>query len=275
MIQIKGVTSFYTGLDDKKIRAVDNLSLQIQQGEHLSIIGPNGSGKSTLAKLLNALLVPDEGEIIVDGMCTGDENNLWDIRQRVGMVFQNPDNQIVATSVEEDVAFGPENLGVPPQEILKRVDESLDLVGMGKFKNRAPHTLSGGQKQRVAIAGVIAMLPEYLVLDEPTTMLDPQGRDEVLATVDFLKKKGKSIIYITHFMEEIIPSDRVVVMDEGRIILEGTPREIFENSSLLKEVNLDVPPIAALADALRREGLPIGRPLQVKEMVSELWPLLS
>jgi len=275
MIKIEEV-SFSYGNSGERIKAVDNLSLEIEEGQHVAIIGPNGSGKSTLAKLLNALLVPDAGRVLVDGIDTRESSRLWDVRQRVGMVFQNPDNQIVATSVEEDVAFGPENLGLPQKEILQRVDEALALVGMEQFRDRAPHNLSGGQKQRVAIAGVIAMRPKYLVLDEPTAMLDPRGRGEIQSTIEYLKSKGMGVIYITHFMEEAVFGDRVVVMDAGKIVMDGTPKQVFKEIDLLRKLKLDVPPITALAHALRQGGVPVSDDLlHVEEMVRELWPLLN
>jgi len=275
MIKIEEV-SFSYGNSGERIKAVDNLSLEIEEGQHVAIIGPNGSGKSTLAKLLNALLLPDAGRVLVDGIDTRESGRLWDVRQRVGMVFQNPDNQIVATSVEEDVAFGPENLGLPPKEILERVNEALALVGMERFRDRAPHNLSGGQKQRVAIAGVIAMRPKYLVLDEPTAMLDPRGRAEIQSTIEYLKSEGMGVIYITHFMEEAVFGDRLVVMDAGKIVMDGTPKQVFKEIDLLRRLKLDVPPITALAHALRQEGVPVsGDLLHVEEMVRELWPLLN
>jgi len=275
MIKIEEV-SFSYGNSGERIKAVDNLSLEIEEGQHVAIICPNGSGKSTLAKLLNALLLPDAGRVLVDGIDTRESGRLWDVRQRVGMVFQNPDNQIVATSVEEDVAFGPENLGLPPKEILERVNEALALVGMERFRDRAPHNLSGGQKQRVAIAGVIAMRPKYLVLDEPTAMLDPRGRAEIQSTIEYLKSEGMGVIYITHFMEEAVFGDRLVVMDAGKIVMDGTPKQVFKEIDLLRRLKLDVPPITALAHALRQEGVPVsGDLLHVEEMVRELWPLLN
>ncbi|HBT20940.1 MAG TPA: energy-coupling factor transporter ATPase [Peptococcaceae bacterium] len=275
MIELERVTYFYDG-SSEKIKAVDDLSLTIEEGQHVAVIGPNGSGKSTLARLLNALLIPKNGRVLVDGIDTRNRDRWWDIRQKVGIVFQNPDNQIVATSVEEDVAFGPENLGLPPEEIALRVNEALSLVRMEHLKDWAPHNLSGGQKQRVAIAGVIAMRPKYLVMDEPTAMLDPQGRKEVLAALDHLKKKGMSIIFITHFMEEAALADRVLVMDKGRIVLDGVPKWVFAQEEILRAINLDLPPITELANELRREGvcLPEGM-LHVEELVDELWHLLS
>ena len=231
MINFQGLTYKYTSIEDEKeveIYAVKGLDLHVKRGEFLVVLGHNGSGKSTIAKHINALLIPTEGTVIVDGLDTSDPNNLWKIRSKAGMVFQNPDNQLVATIVEEDVAFGPENLGVEPKEIRKRVDESLETVGMSEYKRHAPHLLSGGQKQRVAIAGVLAMKPDCIVFDEPTAMLDPSGRKEVMNNIKELNKKyGITIILITHFMDEAAQGDRIVVIDEGEIIMEGTPKNVF------------------------------------------------
>lgn len=254
--------------------ALKGVNLTIQQGEFLAIIGHNGSGKSTLAKHLNALLLPDAGSVIVDELDTRSKEQLWEIRQRVGMVFQNPDNQLIATTVEEDVAFGPENLGVEPELIRQRVDEALASVGMSSFMTRAPHLLSGGQKQRVAIAGVVAMRPKILVLDEPTAMLDPVGRKEVMETVKRLnKEEGLTVVHITHFMEEAVFAHRVIVMEDGQIVMEGKPREIFAQVEKLKDLRLDVPAMTELRDALVRDNLllPEGI-LTVEEMVVALCP---
>ncbi len=242
----------------------------------MAIIGPNGSGKSTLAKLFNGLYIPTQGEILMDGLNTKKQDDIWKIRQKAGMVFQNPDNQIVATIVEEDVAFGPENLGIPPEEIRRRVAEALAIVELSEFADRAPHLLSGGQKQRVAIAGIIAMRPECIILDEPTAMLDPVGRREVIDTVKKLnKKEGKTVVLITHFMDEAVQADRIVVMEKGRIIMQGCPREIFKKAEELKRVGLDVPQVTELAQDLMAEGIDI-RPdvLTVEEMVDNLCRLL-
>ncbi len=242
----------------------------------MAIIGPNGSGKSTLAKLFNGLYIPTQGEILMDGLNTKNQDDIWKIRQKAGMVFQNPDNQIVATIVEEDVAFGPENLGIPPEEIRRRVAEALAIVELSEFADRAPHLLSGGQKQRVAIAGIIAMRPECIILDEPTAMLDPVGRREVIDTVKKLnKKEGKTVVLITHFMDEAVQADRIVVMEKGRIIMQGCPREIFKKAEELKRVGLDVPQVTELAQDLMAEGIDI-RPdvLTVEEMVDNLCRLL-
>lgn len=254
-ITVNNLCHDYAGFDGSTVLALDHINLRIAAGEFVAVIGTNGSGKSTLAKHLNALLLPKTGECLVAGMNTKEEKHLWQIRQKVGMVFQNPDNQIVATLVEEDVAFGPENLGIEPSEIRSRVDEALAFVGMEEYRQHGPHLLSGGQKQRIAIAGVLAMRPECLVLDEPTAMLDPLGREEVLSTVRRLhQQEGITVVYITHFMEEAVAADRVVVMDKGRIILSGKPSEIFSKVELLKESGLDVPIAAEVAYRLRQEG---------------------
>jgi len=276
MISMRDVVSSYAIGGGESLKALDALNLDIHEGEYLAVIGKNGSGKSTFAKHLNALLLPDSGTVIVDGIDTKDEAKVWEIRQKVGMVFQNPDNQIVATTVEEDVAFGPENLGLSSLEISRRIDEALEMVGMEDFRQRQPHTLSGGQKQRAAIAGVIAMKPKYLVLDEPTSMLDPGGREEILQTVAYLNDLGMTIIYVTHFMEEALEAGRVAVMESGRIVLDGYPREVFGKVERLRQMDLDVPSIGVLAELLRREGVPLtGSPLTVEEMVEELCPLLK
>lgn len=239
-------------------RAVDEVSLDVEQGEFLAILGHNGSGKSTLAKHMNAILYPTEGTVWVDGMDTSEEDKLWSIRQQAGMVFQNPDNQIIGQVVEEDVGFGPENLGVPTKEIWERVEESLKAVGMYEFRKYSPNKLSGGQKQRVSIAGVIAMHPKCIILDEPTAMLDPNGRKEVIRAVRALNDVEKiTVILITHYMEEIIYADKVFVMDSGRIAMEGTPREIFSQVEKLKRLRLDVPQVTLLAHELKKSGLPI------------------
>ncbi len=238
--------------------AIDDVSLEIKQGDFIAILGHNGSGKSTLAKHINAILYPTEGTVWVDGMNTTDESHLWDIRQEAGMVFQNPDNQIIGQVVEEDVGFGPENLGVPTKEIWQRVEESLRAVGMYEFRKYSPNKLSGGQKQRVSIAGVIAMHPKCIILDEPTAMLDPNGRKEVIRAVRALNDVEKiTVILITHYMEEIIHADRAFVMDEGKIAMEGTPREIFSQVEKLKSLRLDVPQVTLLAYELKQSGVPL------------------
>lgn len=238
--------------------AVHNVSLAIKKGEFVAVLGHNGSGKSTLAKLSNSILLPESGKVLVNGMDTADESLSYDIRRTVGVVFQNPDNQIVASVVEEDVAFGPENLGVPPEEIRKRVDDALKAVGMYEYRKHEPHKLSGGQKQRVAIAGMIAMLPECLVLDEPTAMLDPRGRKEVMDTILKLNREmGMTVVFITHFMEEAVRASRVVVMDNAEVLMDGTPREVFRQADRIKAAGLDVPKAAELARELRKKGIPM------------------
>jgi len=248
----------YPGPDGTEVVALEDIDLRVDEGEFVAVIGANGSGKSTLAKHFNALLVPTGGDCLVGGMSTRRPENVWSIRQMVGMVFQNPDNQIVAAVVEEDVAFGPENLGVAPREIAARVDAALALVGMSDYRHHGPHLLSGGQKQRVAIAGVLAMRPKCLVLDEPTAMLDPLGRREVLATVVRLnREEGITVVYITHFMEEAVAADRVVVLDEGRVAFAGRPAEVFSRVDELKALGLDAPPAAEVAALLRAEGIAV------------------
>ncbi|KPU42604.1 energy-coupling factor transporter ATP-binding protein EcfA1 [Oxobacter pfennigii] len=273
MIETKDLNYQYkTDENKEEISALNKVNIDIKKGEFVVIIGHNGSGKSTLAKHMNALLLPTSGKIYVKGMDTGEEKYLWDIRQAAGMVFQNPDNQIVATIVEEDVAFGPENLGVEPGEIRKRVDESLKSVDMYQFMKHGPHLLSGGQKQRVAIAGVISMKPECIVLDEPTAMLDPSGRKEVINTIKKLnKEEGITIILITHYMEEAVDADRVIVMEEGKVVLSGTPKEVFSKVEELKSIGLDVPQMTELAFELKKEGIDISPDtLTIDEMVVQL-----
>ena len=261
--------------EGKTFDALKDVTAQIKKGEFTAIIGTNGSGKSTLARHLNALLIPTEGELIVEGMRTSDAGRVWDIRQKVGMVFQNPDNQLVAAVVEEDVAFGPENLGVPPEEIRERVDLALEKVGMTSYRKQAPSMLSGGQKQRVAIAGVLAMKPDCIVLDEPTAMLDPNGRKEVLQAVARLRKeKNVTVILITHYMEEVIDADQVFVMDEGHVVMHGTPKEIFSRVDELKKYRMDVPQVTMLADALIQKGVPLPKGiLRREELVDALCQL--
>ena len=264
MIELNEISYRYEGAQES---ALSGVSLTILDGEMLAIVGHNGSGKSSLAKHLNGLLTPDSGRVLVDGMDTGDEGKLLSIRQRVGMVFQNPDNQLVTAIVEEDVGFGPENLGVPPAEIRERVDSALREVGMTDYADRAAHALSGGQKQRVAIAGMLAMRPEVLVLDEATAMLDPEGRREVLDIVSRLHREtGITVVMITQHMEETLPCDRVVVMAGGKISFTGTPREVFRRSGELRELGLDVPETVWLRDALAERGLALpGDPLTMTE----------
>jgi len=274
MIEINQVEYSYQS-NEAEVKALENLCLNIRQGEFVVIIGHNGSGKSTLAKHMNALLLPTKGNVLVKGMNTQEESSIWDIRQTAGMVFQNPDNQLVATIVEEDVAFGPENLGIPPAEILKRVESSLKSVDMLDFRHKAPHLLSGGQKQRIAIAGVIAMRPDCIIFDEPTAMLDPSGRREVMSTIKRLNREENiTIVHITHFMEEAVEADRVIVMEAGKILIEGTPREVFPRVSALKALGLDVPQVTELAYQLNQAGLAVPEDtLTVDEMVEYLCQL--
>ncbi len=254
-----------------KSRAIDEVSLDIEPGQFIAILGHNGSGKSTLAKHMNALLVPSDGTMWVDGMDTKEDEHLWDVRQSAGMVFQNPDNQIIGTVVEEDVGFGPENLGVPTEEIWQRVEDSLKAVGMIEYRHHSPNKLSGGQKQRVAIAGVMAMRPKCIVLDEPTAMLDPNGRKEVLRSVMELRKREHiTVILITHYMEEVVDADHVFVMDHGHVVMQGTPREIFSQVDTLKHYKLDVPQVTILADELRKRGLDIPAGVLKKEELVEI-----
>lgn len=271
IVSVKDISFEYV-TEDSKFKAIDDLSLNVKQGEFVVVIGHNGSGKSTLSKNLNAILMPTKGDIYIDGLNTKDEEHLWDIRQTAGMVFQNPDNQIVATIIEEDVAFGPENLGIEPIEIRKRVKEALTSVGMYELRDRQPHLLSGGQKQRVAIAGIIAMKPKCIIFDEATAMLDPSGRKEVMKTIKRLNKEENiTIMHITHFMEEAVDADRVIVMEKGKKVLEGTPKEVFSKVDKLKRIGLDVPYMTELSKELKEEGLDINDDiLTVDEMVMKL-----
>lgn len=255
--------------------AIKDVNLEVKKGEFLVVLGHNGSGKSTIAKHMNALVIPTEGTVLVDGIDTKDPERVWDVRSKAGMVFQNPDNQIVATIVEEDVAFGPENLGIDPIEIRRRVDESLEKVGMSEYKRHAPHLLSGGQKQRVAIAGILAIQPECIIFDEPTAMLDPSGRKEVMETIKELNKNhGITVVLITHYMDEAAQADRIVVVDGGRIMMDGIPRDIFPQVEHMKKIGLDVPQVTELAHELKKAGLKIDEKiLNVDEMVNELCQL--
>ena len=261
IVRTKDVVYEYIRRDDEGevtgvVTAVDHVSLEVEQGDFVAILGHNGSGKSTLAKHFNAILVPEEGTVWVDGIDTAQDEQVWKVRQTAGMVFQNPDNQIIGQVVEEDVGFGPENMGVPTEEIWKRVNESLKAVGMYEYRKHSPNKLSGGQKQRVSIAGVLAMRPKCIVLDEPTAMLDPNGRKEVLAAVKELNKSEKvSVILITHYMEEVVDADKVFVMDAGKVVMSGTPREIFSQVERLKELRLDVPQATLLAYELKKKGI--------------------
>ena len=251
-------------------RAIDEVDIEAKEGQFIAILGHNGSGKSTLAKHLNAILMPTEGSVWVDGKNTSNPDELWNVRQSAGMVFQNPDNQIIGTVVEEDVGFGPENLGVPTDEIWQRVEESLKAVGMIEYRHHSPNKLSGGQKQRVAIAGVVAMEPKCIVMDEPTAMLDPVGRREVLKTVHKLRKQKKvTVILITHYMEEVVDADNIFLMDHGKVVMEGSPKEIFSKVDELKSYRLDVPQVTILADELRKRGLDIPKGILRKEELVE------
>ncbi|QUH19907.1 energy-coupling factor transporter ATPase [Alkaliphilus sp. B6464] len=275
MIEVNNIQFQYKNNDDEGMLALNDVTVTVESGEFVVVIGHNGSGKSTLAKHMNALLLPTKGDVLVKGLNTKEEENIWNIRQTAGMVFQNPDNQIVATIVEEDVAFGPENLGVPPVEIVRRVEEALNIVDMLEYRGKAPHLLSGGQKQRIAIAGVIAMRPNCIIFDEPTAMLDPSGRKEVINTIKKLNKEENiTIVHITHFMEEAVDADRVIVMENGQIVLEGKPKEVFSKVEQLKELGLDVPQITDLTNELIKEGIDLPQDiLTVDEMVMRLCQL--
>ncbi|MGN0762211.1 MAG: energy-coupling factor transporter ATPase [Aristaeellaceae bacterium] len=272
-ISVEDVTFTYEEAPEPALRGVN---AAVRQGEFVAVLGHNGSGKSTLAKLLNALYVPQEGRVIVCGMDTREDEHLWQIRQQAGMIFQNPDNQIVATVVREDVAFGLENMGVPTEEMPGRIESALAAVHMNEFAESAPHMLSGGQKQRVAIAGVLAMEPSIIIADEATAMLDPSGRSEVLETVRRLNRdKGITVVWITHFMEEAAQADRIIVVNNGEIALSGTPKEVFRQVDAMKELHLDVPHMTALAQSLRKEGMPLPEDvLTVDEMAEEVCKLL-
>ena len=268
IIEIKNLSFQYEGSSKKVLK---NLNIDIKKGEFICVLGHNGSGKSTLAKLINAQFIPTEGDILVGNMNTKDDDSLWNIREMCGMVFQNPDNQLVATIVEEDVAFGPENLGVPREELRKRVDDCLELVGMTEYKRHSPALLSGGQKQRIAIAGILAMNPKCLLMDEPTAMLDPQGRKDILDTVLKLREMGKTIIHITHYMEECVNADRIIVINEGDVVLEGTPREVFSNVEQMKKIGLDVPEPTEISYLLNKSNINVRRDvLTVDELVEAL-----
>ena len=277
MIRAKDVVFEYQKYDEEgnvseTKRAVDGVELDVKKGEFVAILGHNGSGKSTLAKHINALLLPTDGEIWVAGMNTKDEAHIWDIRQSAGMVFQNPDNQIIGTVVEEDVGFGPENMGVPTEQIWERVEEALKAVGMYKFRKHSPNRLSGGQKQRVAIAGIVAMHPQCIILDEPTAMLDPNGRKEVIRAVRALNMvENITVLLITHYMEEVVHADKVIVMDQGKGVMQGTPKEIFSRVDELKSYRLDVPQVTLLAHELKKKGIPLPDGiLTIEELVNEL-----
>ncbi len=269
-IRLENVSFSYTGEEDScQQEVIKELSFTIEKGSFVAIIGHNGSGKSTLAKLFNGILVPTQGRVLVDGIDTADEDRIFDVRRKVGMVFQNPDNQIVATTVEEDVAFAPENLGVSPSEIRQRVDSALEAVNMSEYKEHSPSQLSGGQKQRVAIAGIIAMQPECIIFDESTAMLDPQGRKEVLEAVLALRREGLTVVLITHYMNEAVNADRVIVMNDGEIEMDGEPREVFAKVDRLRKIELDVPQVTDLAQRLRADGWDIPENLLFEEETIE------
>lgn len=272
IIDVKNLIFDYKSNDNRPtMRAIDNVSLDVQQGDFIAVIGHNGSGKSTFAKQLNAMLLPTSGSVFVDEIDTSNEELVLTVRQTAGLVLQNPDNQIVSTVVEEDVAFGPENLAVPTEEIVERVDESLKSVEMRKYAKKSPLKLSGGQKQRVAIAGILAMQPKCIVLDEPTSMLDPVGREEVIKTLHKLNKEGITIIIVTHNMEEVVDVDKIFVMNEGKIVMQGTPKEVFSKVEELKEIRLEVPQVTELAYELKKSGMDIpDGVLSVDELVKEL-----
>ena len=257
------------GEDEEPKLAIKGVSLEIEEGSFTAIIGQNGSGKSTLAKNLNGLLLPSKGAVYVSGMDTRDEDKIWDIRQTAGMVFQNPDNQLVSAIVEDDVAFGPENIGIDPVEIRARVDEALDAVKMGKYKRKAPHLLSGGQKQRIAIAGVVAIRPRGIIFDEPTAMLDPRGRKDIMEIIEKLHREGITVILITHFMDEAVKADRVVIMNKGEILLDGTPEHVFSQDELIRSARLDVPMAAEIAIYLRENGIDVPPEVVTAERLKE------
>lgn len=282
MIRSEDLSYTYTDEEESTattdpIYALNNVTLDVQKGQFIVILGHNGSGKSTFAKIINALLIPSGGTIWVNGIDTKDEEHLWDVRQSAGMIFQNPDNQMIASIVEEDVAFGPENLGVEPAEIRRRVDKALKAVDMSEYAKASPTHMSGGQKQRIAIAGILAMKPQCLVLDEPTAMLDPRGREEVMQTLTRLnRQEGITIIHITHYMEEAVLADRLFVMDAGRVVLSGTPKQVFRQTEKMKSLGLDVPPVTMLAHRLRKDGLDVPDDiLTVDEMTEALCRLKS
>ena len=257
--------------EEQPVKAINNIRLEVEKGSFTAILGKNGSGKSTLAKNLNGLLLPTGGTVYVNGYNTADEEHIWDVRQSAGMVFQNPDNQLVSAIVEDDVAFGPENLGIEPAEIRRRVDKALEDVNMGPFKGKSPHLLSGGQKQRIAIAGVVAMKPRCIIFDEPTAMLDPKGRKEIMSIIKELHEEGITVVLITHFMDEAVNADRVIIMHQGEIFMDGTPAEVFGQGEKVKSVNLDVPMAVELARALRQRGIEVPEKIiGTEEMVEYL-----
>ena len=272
IVTIENLIFSYTREEDgTSANAVDGVSLEIEKGSFTAVLGKNGSGKSTLAKHLNGLLLPTEGVVYVAGFDTRAEEHVWDVRQTAGMVFQNPDNQLVSAIVEDDVAFGPENLGIEPAEIRRRVDKSLEAVNMGKFRKKPPHLLSGGQKQRIAIAGVVAMKPQCIIFDEPTAMLDPKGRQEIMEIIRELHEEGITVILITHFMEEAAEAERIVVMHDGKVLMDGTPAEVFSQRQQLQEVNLDIPLAVEIAAKLREKGIDVPKHIiSTEEMVKFL-----
>lgn len=267
-IVLKGVSYSYSLGEGSSLKALKNLSFSVEKGEFVALVGMNGSGKSTLAKLLNGLFVPSSGEILIDGLSTSDEKNTFEIRKKAGMVFQNPDNQMVATIIEDDVAFGPENIGVPREEIVQRVDEALEAVGMNEYRKRSASKLSGGQKQRIAIAGVLAMRPEILILDESTSMLDPNGRKEIMAIAKKLNEHGITVINITHNMDEAVLADRIIVLRKGRVAIDGTPKEVF-SSGLLEACGLTLPPVYALGKSLEQKGFVFDSPALTEDELVE------
>ena len=271
MIKVDNVTFAYNADSPDPVTALSDVSLEIEEGEFVAVVGHNGSGKSTLGKHLNALLLPTKGDVWIDGINTKDKDRVWDIRARVGMVFQNPDNQIVATVVEDDIAFGPENMGVPPEEIQRRVDQAISLMGLEDMRDKAPHMLSGGQKQRVAVAGVLAMRSKYIVMDEPTSLLAPKVREEVMNCIRVLRSEGLGVILVTHFMNEAVEADKVLVMEQGRVVMQGTPREVFARAEELRALSLDVPQVTQLAARVRQMGLDVPADcLSVRELVASL-----
>ncbi len=275
MIKIIDLEHEYKKDNNESIKTLNKINIDIKKGDFVSIIGHNGSGKSTLAKHLNGLIIPQKGEVIIDDITVTDDNNIWEIRRRVGMVFQNPDNQFVGGTIEEDIAFGLENIGFPSKDMMERIIYAASKVGMGDYLKRPPHKLSGGQKQRSAIGSVLAMEPDYLVLDEPTSMLDPKGRKEVIEVLRELNKKDNmTIVLITHFMDEVVYSDRVIVMDQGNIVLQGSPKEVFHNREMLKNINLELPKAAILQKMLEEKGINFKDEVLTKEdLVEEIWQL--
>lgn len=275
MIKIIDLDHEYRKDNNTSIKTLNKVNIEINKGEFVSIIGHNGSGKSTLAKHLNGLIIPQKGEVLIDDIKVSEDHNIWEIRKKVGMVFQNPDNQFVGGTIEEDMAFGLENIGFPSKDMMERIEYAANKVGMGNFLKRPPHKLSGGQKQRSAIGSVLAMEPDYLVLDEPTSMLDPKGRKEVIEVLRELNKKDKmTIILITHFMDEVVYSDKVIVMDMGNIVLQGTPKEVFHNKEMLAQINLELPKAAILQELLKAKGINFKDEVLTKEdLVEEIWQL--